>query len=260
MRTLLTNLPAGQVPERYSETGYMMLVADGMGGAPAGEVASRTAVSTLFDLVVETPDWIMRLDEQRVGEVLRRMEGRFDRLTEALTQLARSDTHLSGMGTTMTLAVSLGADLVIVHVGDSRAYLFRRGHLVRLTDDQTVAQLLVAAGAISPEVAAKHYARRVLTSAITAGGEKAEVALHHLRLMDDDQLLLCSDGLTEMVSEARIAKDLGKRWTAANACRVLVHRALEAGGGDNVTALLAHYHIPEDGARRFTEQPGARVA
>jgi serine/threonine protein phosphatase PrpC len=242
--TLLTNLPAGQFPEPYGEVGYVMLVADGIGGAAAGQVASRTAISSLVDIVIQTPDWIMSSDGERVGEVLRRMEERFGQLTDALTKRAQSDLNLSGMGTTLTLAASLGADLVIGHVGDSRAYLFRQGQLLHLTSDQTVAQVLADAGVIRPEDVAKHHARHVLTSAITASDVKAEVELHHMRLMDGDQLLLCSNGLTEMVTDASIMAVLERPGSALHACRELVDLALKAGGRDNVTVVLGRYGIP----------------
>jgi len=248
MYPLLTNLPAGQVPERYGEAGYVMLVADGMGGHSAGEVAGRTAIGALVDLVIRTPDWIMRPDGGQVGEVLRRMSERFDKLSDALTARAAADPSLSGMGTTLTLAVSLGPHLVIAHVGASRAYLFRGGWLLHLTSDQTVAQVLADAGVIRPEDVSTHHARRVLTGAITAGGERAEVELHHVRLADGDQLLLCSDGLTEMVTDSTIATVLRRRGAAADACRALVALALEAGGLDNVTVTLARYRIEEGGA------------
>src|ERR1044071_9354293 len=127
INTLLTNLPAGQIPDQYGERGYGMLVADGIGGMAAGEVASQTAISTLVELFIQTPDWIMRPAEGRAPEVLRRMEERFGLLTDALTKRAQSESPLYRMGTTLTLAVSLGAHLVIAHVGASRAYLFRRG-------------------------------------------------------------------------------------------------------------------------------------
>jgi protein phosphatase len=150
------------------------------------------------------------------------------------------------MGTTLTLAASLGSDLVIAHVGASRAYLFRAGRLLHLTSDQTVAQLLADTGVIRPEDVARHHARRVLTGSITAAGEKAEVELHHLKLVDGDQLLLCSDGLTEMVTDAEISAVLEKHEPAADACRALVELALEAGGKDNVTVLLGCYQIPSE--------------
>src|ERR1044072_1401455 len=97
INTLLTNLPAGQIPDQYGERGYGMLVADGIGGMAAGEGASQTAVSTLVDLFIQTPDWIMRPDEQRALEVLQRMKERFGLLTDALTNRAQSEPNLYRM-------------------------------------------------------------------------------------------------------------------------------------------------------------------
>lgn len=248
MHTVVTNLPAGHVPERYRERGYAMLVADGMGGQAAGEVASRLVISTFVDLLIQTPDWLLLPNEKRVMEVLRRMEERFDKLPDALQNHARANPDLADMGTTLTLAVSLGVDLIIAHVGASRAYLFRRGHLLLLTRDQTVAQVLAESGIIRHEDVPKHHGRRLLLGSISASGKKAEVDLYYLRLADGDQLLLCTDGLTEMASDERISAVLEKNDPAADACRALVDMALEAGGTDNVTVVLGRYHIPEEGA------------
>ena len=245
--TLLSNLPPGLIPDRYAETGYVMLVADGMGGAIGGEVASRTAISGLVELFIQTPDWIMRPGPGSVPEVLRRMKERFKRLPDVLARRARSEPLLSSMGTALTLAASLGADLVIAHVGASRAYLFRRGHLIHLTGDQTVAQLLADTGAIRPADVAKHHARHVLTGAITASGERAEVELHHVTLADGDQLLLCTSGLTESVADAKISEVLERRLPAAQACRALADLAIEASGRDDVTAVLACYRFQGGG-------------
>jgi PPM family protein phosphatase len=245
MRTLLTSLPTGDIPGRYAETVYGLLVADGMGGAVAGEVASRTAINALVDLVLQTPDWIMRLNEQSAQEVLRRMDQRFQQIKQALIERAESDPSLSGMGTTMTLACSLGDELIIAHSGDSRAYLFRQGLLQQLTRDQTMAQSLADDGTIRPEEVATHPMRHVLTGAIATRGGKRPTELHQLRLIDGDQILLCSDGLTEMVTDSAIAAVLDAPGPAADACRVLVDLALEGGGRDNVTVLLGRYHIPE---------------
>jgi PPM family protein phosphatase len=244
MRTLLTNLPAEHQPALHAEIGYALLVADGMGGAAAGEVASQTAIKALIDLAIQTPDWIMNLNDQRADQVLQRMEERFDRLRKALTDCIQTDPDLSGMGTTMTLALSLGGDLIIAHVGDSRVYLFTHGQLVRLTKDQTMAQLLADLGVISADEAQRHHSRHVLTGAITAGGDKAEVELHHVRLADGDRLLLCSDGLTDMVSDAEIAAVLKTQEPATKSCQFLVDMALEAGGKDNITVVVAGYQIP----------------
>jgi protein phosphatase len=247
MQTLITNLPPGHVPEHYGETAYGMLVADGMGGEAAGEVASRLAVSVLVDLVLQTPDWILRLDDQSLREVQKRMERRFQQVQEALRGHAREDPSLAGMGTTMTLACSLGADLLLMHVGDSRAYLLRQDKLHRLTCDHTMAQSLADAGVISPQDIATHPLRHVLTNVLGGRDGRVRVDCSELRLMNGDQVLLCTDGLTDMVSEATIIEVLRSDGTANDACRVLVDQALYAGGKDNITVVLGRFHIPEEG-------------
>ena len=244
MSALLTNLPEGYIPERYADAGYGLLVADGMGGQAGGEVASRTAISALVDLALRTHDWIMRIDEDSAREVLARMDQRIQQVEQTLIDMARTDATLSGMGTTMTLACSIGADLFITHLGDSRAYLLRQGRLHRLTRDHTIAQALADAGAISPESVDSHPMRHVLTHVIGTKGEKAQAELGMLRLIDGDEVLLCSDGLTEMVTDEAIAGALQKRGSAADACKALIDMALDAGGRDNVTVVLARYRIP----------------
>ncbi len=245
MRTLLTNLPEGEVPREYDETVYAYLVADGVGGAAAGEVASRTAIQALVELVIETPDWIMRLDEPLAQEVLQRMERRFQKVRDVLMERAKEEPALRGMATTMTVACTLGPDLLITHVGDSRAYVFRDGRLSRLTRDQTMAQSLADAGAITPEEVATHPARHVLTSAIATRGAFIQVEVGKSRLLDGDQILLCSDGLTEMVDETAITAVLRSVGPSSDACRRLVNLALQAGGEDNVTVVLGRYRIPD---------------
>ncbi len=243
MRMLLSNLAPGRIPAEHVEAGYSFLVADGMGGAAAGEVASRTAIEVLINLVLQTPDWIMRFDSERAQELLSRMDQRFQQIKVALVERARVDPTLSGMGTTLTVAASLGASLIVAHIGDSRAYLFRGGRLRRLTRDHTVAEMLVERGAIRPEDAAAHPMRHVLTGAITSGVGDARAELQQLQLADGDQLLLCTDGLTEMVNDASIGEVLQESSSGEDACRSLVDLALKAGGVDNVTVVVARYNI-----------------
>jgi protein phosphatase len=143
------------------------------------------------------------------------------------------------------VACSLGSELLTAHVGDSRAYVLRKGgRLERLTRDQTMAQSLADAGAISQEEVDRHPSRHVLTSALATRGAFVQVDLKRSRLEDGDQLLLCSDGLTEMVSDETIARVLAAPGPSADACRRLVDLALEEGGKDNVTVVLGRYKIP----------------
>jgi protein phosphatase len=222
-----------------------MLVADGMGGAAGGEVASRTAVSALIDMIVQTPDWIFTQEKSWAKNVLRRMEVRFERLREVLDQEVLKDPRLTGMGTTMTVVGTLGRVLLIAHLGDSRVYVYTHDQLLHLTKDQTMAQLLVDMGVINPADAHTHHARHVLTGAITADAKSADVELRIERLNDGDQLLLCSDGLTDMVSDDDIAAVFRKRQPAQKSCEELVQLALDGGGKDNITVIVASYRIPD---------------
>jgi protein phosphatase len=243
MKALLTSLPEREIPRHYAETGYGMLVADGMGGAAGGEVASRTAISAIIELALRTPDWIMRLDEEFAREVLQRLSQRIQAAEAALIEKTRIDPSLRGMGTTMTIACSVGANLLIAHVGDSRAYLLRGGKLYRLTWDHTLAEDLARAGAIGPEAVETHPMRHLLTNVVGSEGGKAHAELRVLQLADGDQILLCTDGLTDMVSEAAIKESLAVKRPAALACRALVEMALEGGGRDNITVVLARYSL-----------------
>jgi protein phosphatase len=246
LETLLTNMPPGMLPARHAEVGYGLLVADGMGGAAAGEIASQTAITSLLELAVQTPDWHMRLDYEGANEVLSRMDQRFGQMREALIERAQSDPSLAGMGTTMTVAISLGENLVIAHIGDSRAYLFHKDRLHLLTRDQTLAQDLADIGVIKPAEVTTHYARHVLTGVIGTEGKESQAELCQVWLADGDQVLLCTDGLTEMVSDEGIVEVLKENQSSDAACRALVDMALESGGLDNVTVVLARYHIPDD--------------
>jgi PPM family protein phosphatase len=241
---LLTNVASEAMPTEPSETVYGMLVADGMGGHAGGEIASRIAITTLLDLVLETPDIIMRLDPHFTEEALMRLDARFQRIREVLVEQVHRNPDLAGMGTTMTLACSAGADLLVAHVGDSRAYVCRKGELRRLTRDQTMAQFMADTGLITKDELATHPMRHILTGVLGTGGTSGDVVLGVEKLADEDQVLLCTDGLTEMVPEEAIAQILRESTrSAADVCERLVDIALEAGGKDNVTVVLGRYHI-----------------
>jgi protein phosphatase len=245
-QTLLSSVPGGLTSDRFSEVAYGLLVADGIGGGPAGETASSLAVVTLRNLVRHTPDWIMRLDtEEVVAAVMDRMARRYRRIDAYLREQGEANPSLRGMGTTMTLAVINGLDLIVVHVGDSRAYLLRGGQLRQLTRDFTLAQSMVDVGALSPEEAAIHRSRHVLTGALGAGEDRSEPQVSHVPLADGDQILLCTDGLTDLVEDATIRAILCGSASANESCQKLVERALQNGGKDNVTVVLGRYRFPQ---------------
>ena len=241
---LLTNLPAGAVPAWSEEVGYGLLVADGIGGAAAGELASRMAISTLIGLVLNTPDWILSTEAGEAEQVMQRLAERYRRVHAALQEQGRADPRLAGMGTTMTLACSLGARVVIGHIGDSRAYLLHGDELHQLTRDHTLVQGLVDVGRLSAEEAARHPLRHVLTGALGGRTHGLRGDFQQVCLADGDQLLLCTDGLTNMVDDAAIASVLRSGSSSSEACQALVAAALDKGGKDNVTVALARYHFP----------------
>lgn len=243
-KTLLTNLPPGDVPEHFQEWGYAMVVADGMGGAVRGEEASRLAISTLAQLGLQFGKWNLRINEEITREVTERAERFYQSVGEAVLEEGRADPSLRGMGTTLTGAFSAGSDLFVASVGDSRAYLFRRGRLLQLTRDQTYSQLLADIGQIPQHEVSTHHLRHILTDAIGIGPGKVKVKVRHLPLWNEDTLLLCTDGLTEMVDEEEIAGVLLRVQSAQDTCQNLVDLALEHGGIDNVTVVLAKYEIP----------------
>jgi protein phosphatase len=244
LETLFTSLPADQVPARSDEVGYGLLVADGVGGAAAGETASRLAISTIVSLVLHTPDWIMSDGSADIEEIIGRFAERYRLVHTALRDQSSADPTLAGMGTTMTLACSLGASLVVGHVGDSRVYLFHDGRLHQLTRDHTYVQALMDLGKISAAEAARHPMRHILTRSLGGSQRGAEGDFQRAWLGDGDQLLLCTDGLTNMVKDAAIGSILAGADSADDACQALVDAALENGGKDNVTVALARYRFP----------------
>ena len=242
LERLATSLDEHLLEANYNLTGYGMLVADGMGGMAAGEVASQMALSTIVELIVDTTDWTLALKRDKdVMTVLDRMTRRFFQIDKILRDEAARDESLRGMGTTLTVAGILGNDLVLGHVGDSRAYLFRENTFQQLTTDHTLAQALIDAGVASSNDPASRSMRHVLTAAIGSLDERNEPQVQRFRLAPGDQLLLCTDGLTETVEDELIAEVLREAESAQSACQTLIDLALSAGGTDNITVALARF-------------------
>jgi protein phosphatase len=246
LETLISSLPTGDVPELAEEVNHVMILADGMGGHAAGEVASRMAISTLIGLALDIPDWFFKVDDAHAPEIERRSRERVQEVGAILLERSQEDEALHGMGTTLTVVRSIGRDLLITHVGDSRAYVLRAGSLHRLTRDHTYAQLLVDTGQLAPDEVADSRHRHILTNALGGSCGDVEVDTDLLRLENGDRLLLCSDGLTDLVDDLTITEILRDAPRANDACERLVQRALDNGGRDNVTAIVAIYRIPEE--------------
>lgn len=242
------------VRRRLNEDSYcarpdlgLFVVADGMGGHTAGEVASRIAAEAIEAFVQETTGidkndtWpfpfepAMSLDANRLKSAFRMANRR-------LATRMSSDQGLRGMATTAT-AILLRSAAVVAHVGDSRAYLMRGGRMQRLTADHSWVEDQVRAGTLSASAAREHPWRNVVTRALT-GQEDVQIDLVEVKVRSNDKILLCSDGLTSVVPDDRIGEILAEPLELAAICDALVSAANSAGGPDNVTALVLAIDVP----------------
>jgi protein phosphatase len=221
----------------------MFVVADGMGGAQAGEVASRIAAESFDGGVGEGSP------EEELAGIAREANRR-------IFDLARSDPNRAGMGTTLTGALVSGDEVSIVHVGDSRAYLLRDGELRRLTRDHSLVEELRRRGQLTTEEAEEHPQRSVITRALGPEPE-VELDVHTHQARAGDVFLLCSDGLTSMVREDRLREILVSSPTLGNAADRLVREANERGGRDNITVVCFRVEGAASAAAAAAEGPGA---
>jgi PPM family protein phosphatase len=220
----------------------VFVVADGMGGAQAGEVASQIAVEAFKQGLPDSGTPEQRL-VSRVREANRRI---FD--------VSRSERERAGMGTTLTAAYLDDSNLTIAHVGDSRAYLFRNGSLRRLTQDHSLVDELVRRGKLTEEEAAEHPQRSIITRALGPEPE-VEVDTWTYPVRPDDVLMLCSDGLTSMVSEGRVGEILASSDSLKGAAQALIDEANAAGGRDNITVILFRVEEVEGAKDGGADQP-----
>ncbi|MGH2868550.1 MAG: Stp1/IreP family PP2C-type Ser/Thr phosphatase [Solirubrobacteraceae bacterium] len=218
----------------------LFVIADGMGGAQAGEVASKLAVEAFQG---ELPD---------SGSPEERLANRARDANRKIYEISRSEHERAGMGTTLTAVYVDDADLAVAHVGDSRAYLFRHGELGRLTQDHTLVEELVRRGKLTEEQAAEHPQRSIITRALGVDPE-VDVDTRTYAARAGDVVLLCSDGLTSMISEDEIVAILEGEHDLDRAAERLIAAANEAGGRDNITVIL--FRLEEVGDSPAGDQP-----
>ncbi len=231
----------GPQTQHSAARGHLFLVADGMGGHQAGEEASALAVNTVEEFALNTMDWVFHLNGSLKDQATLELQHALRRADTRVRAAAAADPGRHGMGTTLTLAVFLDPHLFVFHAGDSRCYLLRGGLLYQLTRDHTFVEQLVRHGHIDAKTAATHQMRHVIVNAVGGHDEDVEVETHKLELAAGDALLLCSDGLTEMVPNETLAAVLAATDDPRRACEELVARANEAGGKDNVTVVVARF-------------------
>lgn len=222
----------GRVREHNEDSGYagpgLLVVADGVGGAAAGEVASATAVHVVSALALQGP----------YADPLAVLRGGVRLAQEQLARGVAQDPARRGMATTLTAVLGDGHRFALAHLGDSRAYVWRDGGLTRATRDHTVVQDLLEDGRLGEQEARTHPWRHVVTRSL-AGDPDETGDVTWLDLRRGDRVLVCSDGLTDMVAEPDVARVLAEHRSDDAAVTALVDRALAAGGRDNVTCVLA---------------------
>ncbi len=220
----------GRVRKDNQDSGFasenLLVVADGVGGAARGDVASSTAVQIL-----------RRLDAPPEGDPLQAMAGAIHRAHDRIAELVDEDPELEGTSTTVTAALFDGSRVAVGHVGDSRGYLLRDGELSQLTKDHTFVQSLIDEGRITEDEARTHPHRNLILRAVD-GVHETDPDLFSIELVPGDRLLLCSDGCSGVLDNARLADILGTG-TVDYAVVELVRASLDAGSSDNITCVVA---------------------
>jgi serine/threonine protein phosphatase PrpC len=252
MRVWQTSLaePNLQVGE---ERAHLFLVADGMGGQLAGERASALAVAAIEQFMLNSFQWFFGSgspDEQRV---LAQFQSAIRHADARILEETAAHPELTGMGTTVTMAFHLGAQLCVIHVGDSRAYLHRDHELHQLTEDHTLVADMVRSGALRRDQVAEHELRHTITNVVGGPELGVNVEARALEVRDGDSLLLCSDGLTEMVTNDAIAATLEAEPTPEAAAKKLLAQANDGEASDNITLVVVRFEAADSHTGEATD-------
>ena len=208
------------------------VLCDGMGGANAGSIASTLASKTFMNYFVER----IMASRAKNPDIKRHMTNACQKANDIVYSYARFDTAYDGMGTTLVAAVVIGSNVVLLNVGDSRAYVISRKKITQLTKDHSYVQELVDKGIISAEKARNHPKKNMILRALGAE-EGVKCDLFTYKLARGERLLLCSDGLTNMLTDEEILAAAQTNKTPETLCKKLIELALEAGANDNVTVV-----------------------
>lgn len=223
--------------------GKLLLVADGMGGANAGEVASELSIKATVEFLLNSMHWLFHPTEPEIDQFVSDLKNAACFSHLAVRNDAENDPRHAGMGSTLTVAYVIWPMLYVLHVGDSRCYLQHRGSTALLTKDQTFAQFLFDKGQLSSEAFQESNYHNLLMSAIGIDGQP-EASVYRQRLEYGDRILLCSDGVNRHLEDPQIGKLLEQDQTSQQICKSIVDSANELGGRDNITTVVAKFFAP----------------
>jgi protein phosphatase len=239
--TLVTSLAEADLPPPFEEYAYAMLIADGLGEQGAGARASRVALSALAHMALRYGRWNVRITPDTLAEIAEQGEFFYRHANDAVRQESGTDLELADMGTSLTALYIAESDLFYWHVGHSRGFLFRNGVLTQLTTDHTVTEQ--GRDLRAQPAGVKSDFIHLVTETIGSGATGPKVDVEHIKLSTGDRLLLCTNGLTDLVSGDQIADQLAQRRSPAEDCRQLLDLARAGGTPDDVTVMLADYTV-----------------
>jgi protein phosphatase len=225
LETVVSSLAEADRPPAFGERAYALLVADGVGRGGEGARASRAVLSAAAYLAIQYGKWNVRVDSETANVISKQIQRYFQKADKVLRQASRAFPG-SRLTASLTLVAVAGADLFFANVGQSKAFLFRAGDLIPLTSGH-------------------HDA--LVTKAIGRHPSDADVTIEHAQIVPDDRLLLCTNGLTDVVGDAEIADGLAVRRRPADDCQQLVDLAVLRGSSDDVTAMVADYRVAREG-------------
>jgi serine/threonine protein phosphatase PrpC len=256
MRVHHTSLSLSNETRIYGGSqGKLLVVADGMGGETAGERACIIAVDQVTTYVLNSLAWCFRLEEDSEHDFEDDLKSALKSCQKSIQIAVSNHPEMSSMGTTLTMVYIVWPRAFVVHVGDSRCYLHRNRQLGQITIDHTVSEIMVKSGQMSREDARHSPMGHTLWNVLGGGSNELSVDVYRLTLQRDDILLLCTDGLYDMVPHEKLQEVLNYNTSAEAACRTLVDLANENGGRDNITVIVSHVQPPHplDEPRAYVE-------
>jgi serine/threonine protein phosphatase PrpC len=244
--TVTTSLAASDLPSHFEEYSYAMLVADGLGAV--GARASRVALSALAHLAIQYGQWNVRVNPETARAIVAQVEFLGGQVHDAVRDASRSDCHLADMATSLTALYVAEDNLFFAHVGHSTAFLQRDGILIQLTTSHTLQQRPHGADRIVPVDRTKLDSGHRVTEMIGGRPAAPDLESEHIKLLTGDRLLLCTNGLTDVLTQDQIADVLACCRHAKEDCRQLIDLAVAEGSPDDVTVVLADYTVRRDRA------------